>query len=219
MDTFTSTHSIVQMSDNNLSPAAAVTLKKHYNDHREKDEVDENQQNNGLKRQHSSECVHEISTSMKNNMELPSVQLQNGSYEQKVRKLETDVRMTSPSNDNRNGDGCDANFLTKFCESHNQRDGYCDTPISSDLSDAEIQLSDDKSERKMSIADTILLIGNGMSNGGGGASDMRSDRVIIKGHRRTRAHSTDSIQTDCYDTRKQLRLQTQNSAESEVSVF
>lgn len=241
MDTLASAHSIVQMSDNNLSPAAAettVTLKKHYNDHHHGDddvEVDENQQNNGLKRHHPSDCVHDMSATMKNHNELPPCQQQQQqqqqkcAYEQKVRKLAGDaspsIRLKHDSKGN--ADHVDhANFLTKFCENHNPSDGYFGALISSDPCDATVQLSDEKAGRKMRISDTVLLNGNGSSTngdcvGGGGdddADDVSSDRVIIKGHRRTRARSTDSIQMDLYKTRKQLRLRSQNTAESEVSV-
>lgn len=195
MDTLTSTHSIVQMSDSNLTPAEA--LKKHCNDHHhhEEDEVDENQQNNSLKRKHPNECGHEISSTMKNHNELPHTQQQqqNGLYEQKIRKLANDSQIDVDH---------DANYLKKFCENHSQ---------------------DDKIDRKVCTNDTILLNGNGSSNGNAvnetGAGDLRSERVIIKGQRRTRALSTDSIQTDCYDTRKQLELQSNNIAASEVSVY
>lgn len=246
MDTLTP---IVQMSD---EKGSVEPLKKHLNDHindggggggrgHEDDdfidshiyEVDENQQNNGLKRQRSSECA-------KNHSKLPPTQQQlhqqkqqqkqqKCTYEQKVRcKLATEASVNGrhhQSNgfhrdeDNKidgNRDDDDANFLTKFCENHNQNDAYFDTPKPSDLCDAKIRSTDAKNHWKM---ETL----NG--NAGDCADDddddeMRSDRVVTKGRRRTRALSTDAIQTELYETRKQQqqRLRSQTTADSEVSI-
>ncbi|XP_031617116.1 tubulin polyglutamylase TTLL4-like isoform X2 [Contarinia nasturtii] len=101
------------------------------------------------------------------------------------------------SNNRENGlsipsDGCD--ILANLCDGQNE--GYFDAMITSDLSDADMKLA---MQKEKCTENQIFSNGNDQNG---------NDHVINKGHRRTRARSSDSIQAEFYQARKQqMRLQ------------
>lgn len=239
MDTLTP--SKIQMSDT-LSP-----LKLNDGDEQQLYEVDENQQNNGLKRQRLSECVQ--MSKIRNKTQQPCAcdhTHENGL--KSVRCISTAAEPQPPNTTNGNkthlkgaahitnahSDTIKSNgfyhiengrdsilstatvdeckFLANLCDG--QHEGYFDSLVSSDLSDADMKLAEEKEKctehifANDSAAAAVVVV----------AQQNGCDRVIIKGHRRTRARSSDSIQAEFYQARKQqMRLQSQNG--SDVSSF
>lgn len=225
MDTFTT--SKLQMSEN-LSP-----LKLNDGDERQLYEVDENQENNGMKRQRFNECVQ--MSKIRNNTQQPCacehthenclrtvrciataaespINITNGTmhlkgahhtnsncdtiksngFYQNENSRENNV-LSTPSDD--------YNILANLCDG--QTEGYFDSMVSSDLSDAEMKLAEVKEKCTNAIEQN------------------NCNPVINRGHRRTRARSTDSVQAEFYQARKQqMRLQSQNGSDvSSISVF
>lgn len=231
MDTFTSPAK-VQMTEN-LSP-----LKNHHDDDDDRMfEVDENQENNGLKRQRlNGECVQMT----KNRNKLPSqpcacehaaatlhtrcistaaekpINATNGTIQLKGTHI-TNSNDTIQSNGfyhNENGraenvittSSDDCSILTDLCDGQNQ--GYFDAMVSSESSDAsgKLPMENDK------CTNHILLNGN---------DHQHCDRAIAGGHRRTRARSSDSIQSsEFYQTRKQqMRIRSQNNSDVSIILY
>lgn len=227
MDTFTSAN--VQMTDH-LSP-----LKIHHDDDDSPIfEVDENQENNGLKRQRlsSSECVQMAKIRNKLPAQQPcaehqnrcistpndaSINATNGTIHVKATHI-TNPNDTSQSNGfyhNENSrDGItttrssdDCHMLTNLCDGQNE--GYFNAMVASDLCEASRKLVEEK--EKCTNNSQLQLNGN---------SDPNNDHVIAKGHRRTRARSSDSVQAEFYQARKQqLRLQSQKDSDVSSNIF
>lgn len=237
MDTLTP--SKVQMSDT-LSP-----LKLNDGDEQQLYEVDENQQNNGLKRQRLSECVQ--MSKIRNKTQQPCAcdhTHENGLKPVRCISMAAEPQPPNATNGNKmhlkdaahiTNAHCDTNkskgfyhiengrdsilstatadeykFLANLCDGQNE--GYFDSMVSSDLSDADMKLA----EQKEKCTEHIFANDSGIV--AVAAERNGCDRVIIKGHRRTRARSSDSIQAEFYQARKQqMRLQSQNG--SDVSNF
>lgn len=93
----------------------------------------------------------------------------------------------------------DCIILANLCDGQNE--GYFDAMITSDLSDADMKLA----IQKENCSENQIF-----SNG----CDQNGDHVINRGHRRTRAHSSDSIQAEFYQaSKRQLCLQSHNDSD------
>lgn len=230
MDTFASSN--LQMTEN-LSP-----LKLNDGDDAEIFEVDENQQSNGLKRQRLNDCV-QMAKNHRNKSQQPCGC--DHTHETNVRTVRCIVSTTAASpptnatngtihlkdahNTNHSNDVIKSNglfhiensrengistaatpndstnhFLANLCDG--QSDDYFDSMVSSDLSDVDMKLAEEKEKC------TSDVFANGIDQNGCGDRN-----VIIRGHRRARARSSDSIQAEFYQARKQqLRLQSRHDS-------
>lgn len=236
------------MSD---SLASTIKLKDgHTDDEQHIYEVDENQENNGLKRQRirdgdgvqmlkirtksqqqtcasdqTTRCLSTIAAaaaaaavavaapattteSPTNNATNGTIQLKGGTH----MTHSNNVIKSNRYNHYENGRDSilpppsdDCNILANLC-GNGKNEGYFDSMVSSDLSVADMKLAEEKEK---------CIQQNHFING----DNQHSDHCDIgKGQRRTRAHSTDSIQAEFYQARKQqLRLQSQ--IDSDVSWF
>lgn len=235
MDTFTTAK--VQMSD------TITSLNKLANDNDDDDdgklqqhqqhmfEGDENQENNGLKRQRLNDTgsvqMSKIRNKMQQHQQLQTCAAGDHMHEnhlQAMRCLTTATESpTNPTNGtiplkvattqpnslsngfHRIENGRESvlstpsdDILAQLCDG--QSEGYLDSMVSSDLSDADMKLAVEKENA------TIV---DGLSNG---ADQNGCDRAINRGHRRTRARSSDSIQAEFYQARK-MRLQLQHDSD------
>lgn len=201
-------------------------------------EVDENQENNGLKRQRLSDSttvqISKIRNKSQQQQQQQSTQQPCGGGEhthenyhvQTMRCLTTatespinatngtiPLKATNTQHFTSNGymhhiengresvlstPSDDCNILANMC-GDGQNEGYFDSMVSSDLSDADMKLAEEKEKSSE----------NSLTNGT--IEQKGCDRTIIRGHRRTRARSSDSIQAEFYQARKQ-RLQSQNDS-------
>lgn len=199
MDTITS-NTKVQMSEN-LPP-----LKIHNDDDEEMFEVDENRENNGLKRQRlssesvpmakirnklpSQPCACEHTVRCKSTVEKP-MNVENGTTQLKGDTIQ--------SNGFYHSEHVRENVITT---SSFTSEGYFDAIISCDSCDESREFDEKKCTNR------TFLNGN----------DQNCDRIIAKGHHRTRARSSDSIQTEFYQSRKQQSC-IQSKNDSDVSII
>lgn len=225
MDTLAS--SKLQMTEN-LSP-----MKLNDGDEPEIYEIDENQENNGLKRQRISDCVqmaknrnksqqpcacdHQHETHMKTVRCIVSTTAESPPNATNGMIHLKDAHNTNHPNDPHKSNGLyhiensrenvisttasdgSNKIFANLCASQN--DGYFDSMVSSDMSDVDMKLAEEKEKC------TADIFSNGIDQNG-------CDRVIIRGHRRARARSSDSVQAEFYQARKQqLRLQSQHDSD------
>lgn len=222
-DTITSLNKLTNDNDNDDDEKLQEHQHQMY-------EGDENQENNGLKRQRLNDTTSVKMSKIRNKTQQQQLQTcatgdhMHENHLQTMRCLTTatespintangtiPLKVTTTQHSISNGfhrieNGRESVLSTQSDDilaqlCDGQSEGYLDSMVvSSDLSDADMKLAVEKEN---------ATIADGLSNG----NDQNGcDRAINRAHRRTRARSSDSIQAEFYQARK-MRLQLQHDSD------